>query len=257
MNMKTYALVPGMVQHHDRYTEEDFKVWKILYDRQYGQLDQVAVPDFKIGLQELCFSEDCIPDFKVVNEKLDALTGWQIRVVPGIINELDFFTMLANKQFPSTTWLRKLNELDYLPEPDMFHDAFGHMPLLSNQVFCDFFHAIGTIGLKYIDFPKVLQMLGRIYWFTIEFGLIDTQDGLRIYGAGILSSSGETRYSLSDQPECREFDIIEIMHQHFENDKIQELYYVISSFEQLHGSIPKIQSEIERVLSEKELHVTS
>jgi len=254
--MKTYELVEGMKQCYDGYTEEDFLVWKMLYERQYGKLDDVAVPDFKFGLEKLGFSDDKIPNFKRINEKLLDLTGWQIRVVPGIINELNFFTMLANRQFPSTTWLRKLNELDYLPEPDMFHDAFGHMPLLSNPLFCDFFHALGIIGLKHIEDAEILRMLGRIYWFTIEFGLIETALGKRIYGAGILSSAGETAYSLSGKPTYKSFDMRAIMHTHFENDRIQDLYFVIDSFEQLHGSIPAIEEVIEESLYERIKPVT-
>lgn len=244
--MKTYDLIPNMKQDYDLYTHEDLQVWTMLYDRQYPQLDNVAVSDFKEGLSQIGFSSTKIPNFKIVNQRLAVLTGWSIKVVPGIINEYDFFNMLAKKEFPSTTWLRKLNQLDYLPEPDMFHDAFGHMPLLSNPTFCSFFQSLGQLGLKYINHHEALKMLGRIYWFTIEFGLINTADGLRIYGAGILSSSGETAYSLSGKAEYLPFDIIKIMHTSFENDRIQDKYYVIDDFKQLYASVDCIEKEIIR-----------
>ena len=247
--MKTYALIEGLKQEYEKYTEEDLQVWKTLYDRQFGQLDKVAVSDFKDGLAKIGFSSHKIPDFKDVNDRLQSHTGWSIHVVPGIINEYDFFNMLAQKQFPSTTWLRRLDQLDYLPEPDMFHDAFGHMPLLSNETFCEFFQQLGHIGLRYINSPEALTMLGRIYWFTIEFGLITSEQGIKIYGAGILSSSGETSYSLSGKASNKSFDIIEIMHTHFDNDRIQDKYFVIEDFQQLHESLIDIEAELERVIA--------
>jgi phenylalanine-4-hydroxylase len=243
--MKTYALIQGLKQEYDNYTAEDRKVWGILFNRQVEQLQGLADESYLKGIEKIGFYATTIPDFRLVNTRLKSLTGWEIVVVPGIIDQVNFFTMLANKQFPSSTWLRSMEELDYLSEPDMFHDAFGHMPLLTNQTFCDFFHQIGLIGRKYLEHPKIIEMLGRVYWFTIEFGLIKEGSQLKIYGAGILSSIGETKFSLSDVPTRLPFDIVEIMNTDFDNTKIQEKYFVIDSFQQLLDSAVEMEKHLE------------
>jgi phenylalanine-4-hydroxylase len=251
MEMKTYALIEGLKQEYDKYTDEDRKVWGILFKRQIEQLRKVAHPDYLAGIEKIGFAANEIPDFRKINERLAALTGWEIVVVPGIIDQFNFFKMLANKQFPSSTWLRSMDELDYLSEPDMFHDAFGHMPLLTNPVFCDFFHQIGVIGSRYLDHPKIVEMIGRVYWFTIEFGLIRSGNELKIYGAGILSSIGETKYSLSNGPEHLPFDMEVIMNTDFDNTKIQEKYFIIESFEQLMNSSPQMERICNLVANQK------
>ena len=244
--MKTYALIQGLKQEYDNYTDEDRKVWGILFNRQVEQLQGLADESYLKGIEKIGFYATTIPDFRLVNTRLKSLTGWEIVVVPGIIDQVNFFTMLANKQFPSSTWLRSIEELDYLSEPDMFHDAFGHMPLLTNQTFCDFFHQIGLIGTKYLEHPKIIEMLGRVYWFTVEFGLINVEGQLKIYGAGILSSIGETKFSLSDVPVRQPFDIVEIMNTDFDNTKIQEKYFVIESFQQLLYAIVTMEEHLEQ-----------
>lgn len=158
--------------------------------------------------------------------------------------------MLANKQFPSSTWLRKMEELDYLPEPDMFHDAFGHMPLLTNPTFNAFFQEIGEIGKQYIHLPRIVEMIGRIYWFTIEFGLIQSGKELQVYGAGIISSFGETKYSLSDVPAHLPFDVKTILRTDFDNTVIQDKYFIISSFDQLLASTREIKDELLNVIND-------
>ncbi|MDX1652300.1 MAG: phenylalanine 4-monooxygenase [Brumimicrobium sp.] len=247
--MKTYQIIEGLKQEYSAYTEEDFKVWQILFDRQYSQLTEFADDYYLKGIKDIGFTADKIPDFNEVNERLIQLTGWSIKVVPGIISQSDFFRMLAEKIFPSSTWLRSYEELDYLSEPDMFHDAFGHMPLLTNPVFCDFFQKMGKLGLKYIDEPKIIEKLGRIYWFTVEFGLIQRENVLKIYGAGIISSYGESKYSLSEAPIKKPYDILEVMNTDFDNTVIQELYFVISSFEELSESVQLAQAEFERLVN--------
>lgn len=248
--MKTYKLVAGLEQAYDKYTAEDKQVWKILFNRQMKQLQTVADESYLQGIIDVGFKAEEIPDFRTVNKRLLQATGWQIVVVPGIIDQANFFTMLANKQFPSSTWLRPMKSLDYLSEPDMFHDAFGHMPLLMNTVFCSFFQAIGKLGLKYIDNPDIVEKLGRIYWFTVEFGLIQNTDELKIYGAGIISSSGETVHCRSEAPERKPFSILEIMNTDFDNTVIQNKYFVIESFEQLSKSIKELEQEIAKLLAE-------
>ncbi len=240
--MKTYALKQNLKQHYNLYTPEDFLVWKTLFGRQMILLQELACSEYLKSIKTVKFCAERIPDFKEVNEILGKATGWSLEVVEGIINEEDFFVLLSQKKFPATTWLRKLNELDYLPEPDMFHDVFAHVPLLTNQPFCDFFKTIGDLGVKNKHHSEVLTMLGRLYWFTVEFGLMKEKDKLKIYGAGILSSYGETKFSVSSEPTHLSFDVEEIMHTSFENDKIQDKYFVLNSFDELYNSIERIKA---------------
>lgn len=244
--MKTYALKQNLKQDYNLYTPEDFLVWKTLFERQMILLNELASSQYLESVKTVKFSAEKIPDFRELNEILGKETGWSLEVVEGIINEEDFFNLLSQKKFPATTWLRKLSELDYLPEPDMFHDVFAHVPLLTNQQFCDFFKAIGDLGVKHKQYPEVLIMLGRIYWFTVEFGLIKENDKLKIYGAGILSSYGESKFSVSSKPTHLPFDAEKVMNTSFENDKIQDKYFVISSLDQLYNSISAIEEIVKK-----------
>lgn len=240
-----------MKQIYENYTAEDQKVWKILFDRQFPQLPQAATKEFLTGLEKVNFSGEAIPNFEETNKILKGLTGWEIYAVPGIVEDGLFFELMANKKFPATTWVRKMSQLDYLEEPDMFHDVFAHIPLLTNQAFVDFLQAISQFGHEWIEDEWAIHLLSRIYWFTIEFGLIREEAGLRIYGAGILSSSGETKFSLSDQPNHFEYDVDQILDTPYRKDKMQENYFIINSYEQLYESIPEIKEKIEKRLKEK------
>jgi len=244
--MKTYRMIPGLRQEYGAYTDEDRAVWRTLFERQMAQLPEVASGEYLEGIRAIGFTADKIPDFREVNAVLAGATGWSIVVVPGIIAEPDFFRLLSRKQFPATTWLRKMEQLDYLPEPDMFHDVFGHMPLLTNPLFSDFFQAMGALGMAHLGNARITAMLGRMYWFTVEFGLVRNEGGPRIYGAGILSSHGETKFSLSDVPKHLPFDAETVMNTPFENDRIQDTYFVIESFEQLRDSIATIKEVVMR-----------
>ncbi|AGA78759.1 phenylalanine 4-monooxygenase [Echinicola vietnamensis] len=237
----------AMHQDYDAYTEENFAVWKTLYERQIVNLPNAASKAYLEGIKEINFTADRIANFSEVNQILSKSTGWGVQVVPGLIDDDLFFGLLNHKRFPSSTWLRKMEQLDYLEEPDMFHDAFAHMPMLTNQPYVDFLQDLSGIALKYIDDKWAIHLLSRIYWFTIEFGLIRENGALKIYGAGILSSAGETKFSLSDDPEHRDYDVRSIMQTPYWKDKFQDKYYVIESYEQLYNSIP----EIERVLAEE------
>lgn len=238
----------GLQQEYDKYTEEDFLVWKLLFQRQRVLLQNMASNEFIEGMDEMQFNEDKIPDFKYVNEVLAKSTGWQIEVVPGLIPDKDFFELLANKKFPSSTWLRKLEQLDYLEEPDMFHDCFAHMPLLAEQFFVDYLQELSKIALRYIDDALAIELIGRIYWFTVEFGLIQQQNGMRIYGAGILSSSGESIFCLSEKANRKSFNVKEIMEMHYYKDHYQDRYYVINTYKDLFDAIPEIDRLMEHAL---------
>lgn len=240
-----------MRQIYSNYTEEDFEVWKILFERQMKQFPTHASKAYMEGLEIANFETGIIPDFKETNQILHDTTGWRLAVVPGIVPDYTFFELMANRRFPATTWLRKMKELDYLEEPDMFHDVFAHVPLLTNQPFVDFLEALSKIGLRYVGNNYAIELLSRVYWFTVEFGLIQEEAGLRIYGAGILSSAGETRFSLSDEPPKHTFSIEHMLDTPYRKDKFQTEYFITESFEQLYASIP----EIEKGISERLVQV--
>lgn len=241
--MKDY----GMTQEYDKYTEEDNKVWRLLHDRQSKILPGRASQAYMDGVNLIGFTRDDIPRFEDMNAALNNATGWGLVVVPGLIDNKPFFEYLKNSLFPATTWFRKLEEIDYLEEPDMFHDIFGHVPLLANKDFCSFLSGLSEIALRHIDNPWAVEVLSRLYWYTVEFGLIRNEEGkLEIYGAGILSSAGESVYSLDDDTPSRyDFDVERIMRTPYIKDKFQEHYFVIDSYKQLYDSVP----EAERVLN--------
>lgn len=238
-----------MKQIYENYNDEDFEVWKILFDRQMKQYPTHASNAFREGLKIAKFETGIIPDFKETNQILQDTTGWQLAVVPGIVPDYTFFELMANRRFPATTWLRKMKELDYLEEPDMFHDVFAHVPLLTNQHFVDFLEELSKIGLSYVGNDYAIELLSRVYWFTVEFGLIQEKEGLRIYGAGVLSSAGETKFSLSEKPPKHEFSIEHMLNTPYRKDQFQTEYFVTESYEQLYNSIPEIKKLLEEKLA--------
>jgi phenylalanine-4-hydroxylase len=233
-------------QIYGNYTEHDFAVWKTLFNRQMNLLKDTASKEYLKAHNTIKFSSDRIPDFKEVNSILDDLTGWNLQVVPCISPQKEFFQLLADKKFTATCWLRTMEQLDYLEEPDMFHDVFGHVPLLSNDSYCSFFKGISTLALEHIDNPLAVELLGKIYWFTIEFGLIREEGKLKIYGAGIMSSFGEVKHCLSDAVTRLDFDVEKIFNTDYRNDQMQNLYYVIDSYEQLYNSLGAIKTALEK-----------
>jgi phenylalanine-4-hydroxylase len=238
----------GQAQVYENYTEEDHQVWKILFDKQKPNIEQFACKAFKDGLDKVGFTPDHIPDFEKTNQVLLKETGWQLIAVPGIVNDEEFFELMASRKFPATTWLRKMDEIDYLEEPDMFHDVFAHVPLLTNAHFADFLHALSHLGLKYLGNTEAIELLSRIYWYTVEFGLIREEE-LRIYGAGILSSAGETHYSVSKDPVHLPYNVESTLQSAYRKDVFQERYFIIDSFEQLYASLDAVTRELDTALN--------
>lgn len=227
-------------QIYENYTKEDQQVWNILFNRQMEKLPNTASETFIQGLKDVKFTPDHIPHFGETNELLAKSTGWEIIAVPGLIDDDIFFELLAQKKFPATTWLRKMAQLDYLEEPDMFHDVYAHVPLLSNQPFVHFLQKLAIVASKHTGDAKAIHLLSRVYWYTVEFGLIRENGNLRIYGAGILSSSGETDFSLSEKPKRSAYDLREVLRATYYKHDFQTQYFVIESYEELYESLKNL-----------------
>lgn len=231
-----------MNQAYHRYTKADHAMWRALFERQMQFLPDIASVDYLEGVNKVGFVSDHIPHFeKETNPLLRALTGWEVYVVPGLIPHQEFYTHLYNRQFPASNWLRKPEQIDYLEEPDMFHDTFGHVPLLSNAAFCTFMSHLSTIALRFIDQEEALQRISRLYWYTVEFGLIYEHNALKIYGGGIISSSGESHYCLSNEVPKINFDLEKVLNTPYHIDRYQDHYFVIDSYEQLYQSISRME----------------
>ena len=233
---KVPVYATGIVdQPWDDYSDTDHDVWRQLYERQRELLVGRASDEFLQAQDMMGMSPDRIPRFGELNGVVEAATGWTIVGVEGLLPELDFFEHLANRRFPVSWWIRRPDQLDYIEEPDLFHDLFGHVPLLMDPMFADYLVAYGKGGVKAHGIgPEALMQLARLYWYTVEFGLIRQPDGLRIYGAGIVSSKGESIHSLeSDAPNRIGFDAERIMRTQYRIDTYQKTYFVIDSFQQL------------------------
>jgi phenylalanine-4-hydroxylase len=213
-------------------TPAQHDLWRRLYARQAALIPGYACDEFRDALAALDFGGG-IPRFDAINRKLRPATNWELVAVPGLVPDLVFFDHLAHRRFPVTVWLRDPDEFDYIVEPDVFHDFFGHVPMLFNPVFANYMQAYGRGGIK-AHALGAIEMLARLYWYTVEFGLIDTPKGLRAYGAGILSSGGEIGYCIeSPRPNRIGFDLLRIMRTLYKIDTFQETYFVIRDFEQL------------------------
>lgn len=215
------------------YTDAENAVWKTLYNRQYPLIKQRAHAAYLKGLEVLGLNNERIPQCVEVSHILRDTTGWAVTPVEALISFENFFQLLANKQFPAASFIRIPEELDYLQEPDIFHELFGHCPMLTDPTFADFTYEYGKMGLNASAKERVY--LARLYWFTVEFGLIQSAEGLKIYGGGILSSFGETLYALdSDTPERKAFDIMTVLRTPYRYDIMQPLYYIINDLSDLY-----------------------
>ena len=215
------------------YTAAEHRTWVTLYERQVELLPGRACDPFLRGLEALDLHGDGIPDFRRVNAELRRLTGWSVVAVPGLVPDAVFFDHLVNRRFPAGRFIRRPDQLDYLQEPDVFHDVFGHVPMLTDPVFADYMQAYGEGGLRAQGLGH-LTHLARLYWYTVEFGLVQSAAGLRIYGAGIVSSHAETRFALEDpSPNRLTFDLERVMRTLYRIDDFQQVYFVIPSLEAL------------------------
>lgn len=228
------------------YSDEENRVWKILYERQMDILADCCCDEYLKGLKALSLTTDKIPQLPDVNKNLSALTGWQVAPVPALISAKSFFELLAKRCFPAATFIRTFDELNYVKEPDVFHELFGHCPMLTEPVYADFIqdYAKKTLAFPESDWP----LLQRLFWFTVEFGLIQTEKGLRAYGGGILSSISETSYSVhSDIPMRALFDPVTVFRTPYRIDELQKIYFVINHYSELYDFVcSDIHALIER-----------
>lgn len=220
-------------QNWRAYTAEEHATWDTLFERQAKLLPGRASRAYLKGLDALRLSESGIPNFEELSERLMKLTGWQVVAVPGLVPDDVFFDHMANRRFVAGNFIRRPDQLDYLQEPDVFHDVFGHVPMLADPVFADYLEAYGRGGVRAMELGA-LKQLGRLYWYTVEFGLVQEAEGLRIYGAGIVSSSAESRFALDDpSPNRIGFDLRRVMRTEYRIDDFQQNYFVIPGFDEL------------------------
>lgn len=220
-------------QHWDEFTAEDHWVWDTLFARQKNLLHDRAVHEFEGGLEVLSLSRSGIPNFDEINQRLEPLTGWTVVAVPGLIPDETFLTHLAHRRFPAGNFIRTRQKLDYLEEPDVFHDVFGHVPLLAHSATAEFMQRLGELGLAALS-AGAIERFARLYWYTIEVGLARQDGATRIYGAGIASSFGETHYSLeSPRPHRLKFDLARVLRTRYRPDDFQKCYFVIDRLDDL------------------------
>jgi len=237
-------------QHWEGYSAAEHTVWRMLYERQKEILPGRACDEFLDGLKRLDLVADGIPDFERASDRLERLTGWRVVAVPSLVPDEVFFEHLANRRFPVGQFIRAPHELDYIEEPDVFHDFFGHVPMLAHPVFADYMQAYGKGGQRALNEFHALKNLARLYWYTVEFGLIAKPEGLRIYGSGIVSSHAESIYAVeSPSPNRIHFDLERVMRTDYRIDDFQESYFVIGSFDELFAETYKDFAALYRKLA--------
>ncbi len=228
------AAEPYLIQQQwGAYTAEQHATWAELVGRRMPQIEAHACQEYLEGFQQIGLRTDLIPNLAEVNQRLRPRSGWRATPVSGFLPPDAFFAMLAARQFPTTTWLRDKESLEYIPEPDIFHDVFGHVPMHAHPVFADFLQHYGQVCAALTD-KEALEKMGRLFWFTVEFGVIRQKGGYRIYGSGLISSQGESNYVVEGGPEIRDFDVDQVLNQEFSTSEMQPVLYAVESFDQIY-----------------------
>ena len=247
-----------MLQNYNGYTAEQQWVWKELFCRQQENLMQkgTTLHNESVTLLNNVFNAGSIPKLADLSSALLKRTGWQIHIVEGFIPAVEFLSLLADKKFAASTWLRQPEQLDYLEEPDMFHDVFGHLPILCDENYAAFVHKVGLLGKKYSFSPECVDLIERFYWYSIEFGLVKEKGEIKIFGAGIISSFGETNRIFEDKTvEIKEFNLAEILYLPFDKSSLQPIYYVADSFEELYLAADELAIILEKTLEKEKVLV--
>ena len=230
-------------QDWQAYKPEEHALWAELVSRRMAQLRQHACREYLDGLELIGLREDSIPDLADVNARLQPGTGWRATPVSGFLPADAFFDMLAARQFPTTTYLRGRESFDYTPLPDIFHDVFGHVPMHAHPVFADFLQHYGRVCAR-LSSKEDLERMGRLFWFTVEFGVIRQQGAIKLYGSGLISSPGESDYVVSGGPEIRDFNLDQVMEQLFSTSEMQPVLYAVESFEQIYEAAQQAESRL-------------
>jgi phenylalanine-4-hydroxylase len=230
-------------QDWSAYTAEQHAVWAELVGRRMPQLEEHACEEYLQGFQQIGLRTDVIPNLAEVNRRLGPRTGWNATPVSGFLPAAAFFEMLAARQFPTTTWLRGRNSLEYTPEPDIFHDVFGHVPMHAHPVFADFLQHYGLVCAGLTD-RNALEQMGRLFWFTVEFGVIRQNGAIKVYGSGLVSSHGESTHVLRGGPEIRDFDVDEVLNQEFSTSEMQKVLYAVESFDQIYQATREAERKL-------------
>lgn len=230
-------------QDWSAYTAEDHEVWGILYARRMRELERNGSRVFLDGARVIGLRADSVPELAEVNQRLGSRTGWGAVPVSGYIPALQFFRCLAERRFPTTITVRPKDQLDYLPEPDIFHDVFGHVPLHADPVFADFLQRFGATAAAARTEQDITRM-ARLFWFTVEFGLIREEGEVKVYGSGLISSAGDAANALSDRCDRRPFSLDAVIAQHFEIDRFQDVLFVVESFDQLFEAVDEAARRI-------------
>lgn len=226
------------------YTPEQHAVWAELVSRRLPQLRQHACREYLDGFEQIGLQEDQLPDLKAVSARLAPRTGWQSTPVSGFLPADAFFEMLAARMFPTTTWLRSRDSMGYTPEPDIFHDVFGHVPMHAHPVFADFLQHYGKVCAGLMNDPAALERMGRLFWFTVEFGLIRQDGEVKVYGSGLISSHGECSRVLAGGCEVKDFNLEAVMNQEFQTSEMQPVLYAVESFDQIYEATKLAESRL-------------
>ncbi len=223
-------------QNWSTYSSEEHSVWQLMFERRMAQLRTVASRAWLDGAESIGLAPETVPDLRLINSQLLARTGWAAIPVTGFIPASDFFHFLAARRFPTTVTVRSRDRMDYVPEPDIFHDVFGHVPLHSIPVFADFLERFGRLAAA-AETPERIELMARLFWFTVEFGLIREDGATRVYGSGLISSQADCLHALGEDCERRDFSLEAVIAQPFRIDQVQPVLFVIDSFDQLFEAV--------------------
>jgi phenylalanine-4-hydroxylase len=236
---------PFLIQQDwQAYTPEQHAVWAELVRRRMPQLQEHACEEYLDGFHQIGLREDAIPNLAEVNKRLGPRTGWNATPVSGFLPPDAFFEMLAARQFPTTTWLRKRESLEYTPEPDIFHDVFGHVPMHAHPVFADFLQQYGRVCASLMHDKDKLERMGRLFWFTVEFGVIRQKGAIKLYGSGLISSHGESTHVIHNGPEIRDFNLDQVLNQQFLVSEMQKVLYAVESFDQIYEAAKEAEQRL-------------
>ncbi|MCL5262669.1 MAG: phenylalanine 4-monooxygenase [Acidobacteria bacterium] len=231
-------------QDYAAYTPEQHAVWQELVSRRMPQLREHACQEYLDGIEQIGLRADSIPNLAEVNKRLEPLTGWNATPVSGFLPPDAFFEMLAARRFPTTTWLRSRESMEYTPEPDIFHDVLGHVPMHAHPVFADFLQHYGKVCATIMGDKDKLERMGRLFWFTVEFGVIRQNGGIKLYGSGLISSHGESTYVIKGGPEIRDFNLEQVLEQQFKVSEMQKVLYAVESFDQIYEAAKEAEARL-------------